>query len=117
MPTPEQHALLSASSSHRWLRCTCAPRLEAAFPDTSSPYAAAGTLAHTMAELKARNYFIEPMTRTDYAAALRRLKRSPDYDPGMDRATDEYLDFLKELSMSFSEPPFTALEIKVDFSS
>ncbi|MBS5718697.1 MAG: DUF2800 domain-containing protein, partial [Megasphaera micronuciformis] len=43
---PAVHALLSASSSHRWLRCTGAPRLEATFPDTTSEHAQEGTLAH-----------------------------------------------------------------------
>ena len=45
MPTPEQHALLSASSSERWLHCTPSARLGEQFPDTGSKYAAAGTLA------------------------------------------------------------------------
>jgi len=44
------HALLSASSSSRWLACPPSARLEARFPDSQSPYAAEGTRAHALAE-------------------------------------------------------------------
>lgn len=45
-----KHALLSASSSYRWLRCTPSARLEQQFEDEQSPYAAEGTKAHALAE-------------------------------------------------------------------
>ena len=51
------HALLSASSAHRWLKCTKSARLEEQFPDTTSEAAEEGTLAHKLAELRVRNYF------------------------------------------------------------
>lgn len=54
------HALLSASSAARWINCTAAPHMEEQFPDTTSPYAKEGTLAHTICELKLRKYAIEP---------------------------------------------------------
>ena len=44
------HAILSASASSRWLRCTPSARLERKFPDTSSPYAEEGTQAHAYSE-------------------------------------------------------------------
>lgn len=44
------HAYLSASSSHRWLECTKSPFLESTLPDSTSAYAAEGTLAHEIAE-------------------------------------------------------------------
>lgn len=44
------HAILSASASSRWLRCTPSARLERKFPDTSSSYAEEGTQAHAYAE-------------------------------------------------------------------
>ena len=49
---PEKHALLGASSAERWLMCPPSARLGEQFPDTASEYAAAGTLAHAIAELK-----------------------------------------------------------------
>lgn len=49
---PEQHAVLSASSSHRWLECPPSAWLNAAILDKSSEYAAEGTDAHNLAEYK-----------------------------------------------------------------
>lgn len=48
-----RHALLSASSSRRWLNCTPSARLEQQFPaDVGSIYAEEGTAAHALAEHK-----------------------------------------------------------------
>lgn len=113
---PEKHALLSASSAHRWLNCPGSARLTENMPDTSSPYAEAGRLAHEIAEMKARNYFIEPMPKRSYNAKLKKLKESEHYDKAMDAATDEYLDHLKARAMSYPTAPTVALEVQVDFS-
>lgn len=48
---PGIHAFLSPSGASRWLKCTKSARLEATFPDTSSPEATEGTLAHALGEL------------------------------------------------------------------
>ena len=52
-----QHAVLSASSAAKWLNCTPSARMEEKMPDTAGESAAEGTLAHELAELKARKYF------------------------------------------------------------
>ena len=50
------HALLSASSSSRWLNCTPSARLEDEIAETNtSDFAGEGTLAHEIAELLLRN--------------------------------------------------------------
>lgn len=113
---PDKHALLGASSAHRWLHCPPSARLCEQFPDTQSDYAAAGTLAHSIAELKARKYFLEPMSARTFNIRLKKLKESPYYDKGMDAATDMYLEHLKTLALSFSSPPFVVLENRVDYS-
>lgn len=46
--TEAKHALLGASSSHRWLHCTPSAVAESAYPESSSDYAEEGTLAHAM---------------------------------------------------------------------
>lgn len=46
---PSEHALLSPSAAHRWLRCQAAPRMEATCPDQPSEAAREGTLAHAWA--------------------------------------------------------------------
>jgi hypothetical protein len=51
-----QHALLSASSSQRWLNCTPSARLEEHFENTSSIFAEEGTAAHALAEYKLKKY-------------------------------------------------------------
>ena len=92
MAAPEDHARLSASASHRWLHCTRAPLLEEQFPERTSVYAEAGRVAHAIAELKARKYFVEPMSPGQYRSRLKKLRDDPNYDKGMDSATDQYLD-------------------------
>ena len=47
---PSKHALLSASSSHRWLNCNPSARLEQEFADRETEAAAEGTAAHALAE-------------------------------------------------------------------
>ena len=46
------HAVLGASSSHRWLHCTPSARLEQEFENTESTAAAEGIAAHALAEHK-----------------------------------------------------------------
>ena len=46
------HAFLSASGSSKWLNCPPSARLESHFPDKGSEYAAEGTLAHEVAEIR-----------------------------------------------------------------
>ena len=53
---PTKHALLSASSSARWLHCPPSARLEERVEEKPSAYAAEGTLAHSKAEEKLTNY-------------------------------------------------------------
>src|SRR5574344_497326 len=48
------HALLSASSSKRWLNCPPSAKLCAEIDDTTSEYAKEGTDAHTLCEYKVK---------------------------------------------------------------
>lgn len=50
------HAVLSASASARWLKCSPSARWELEFPDKSSPYAAEGTEAHALAEKTLKDF-------------------------------------------------------------
>ena len=83
---PSNHAILSASSSYRWLHCPPSARLESNFASTESQAAAEGTAAHALAEHKLRR-------------ALKRRSKRPvsDYDTVvMEQYTDDYCDFCME---------------------
>lgn len=49
-----EHAVLSASSSKKWINCSASIELESFFEDKSSVYADEGTLAHKLAEVQLR---------------------------------------------------------------
>lgn len=113
---PGTHAILSASSANRWLHCPPSAKLALQFPRTTSKYAEAGTLAHSIAELKARKHFVEPMGPQEFQKRLQALKENPHYDKAMDGNTDSYLEHLKSLAMTYKAHPFVALEVRVDYS-
>ena len=109
------HALLSASSSHRWLHCTGAPRLEATFPDTTSEYAKEGTLAHELCELKLKKY-TTAMAKGTYTRAYNKIKKNELWAPEMDETTDVYLEYIKSIILSYKVAPVVVIEKRVDFS-
>ena len=49
------HAILSASSSDRWLHCPPSARLRETYEDKGSDYAAEGTDAHALGEFKIKS--------------------------------------------------------------
>ena len=112
MPTPEYHARKSPSSAHRWIHCPASIKLSEGIPVATSPYAEAGRLAHSIAELKARKRFLVLNKRT-YNAQLKKLQEDPLYLPEMDGYTDLYVETLEQHAMTFQSAPFIALETSV----
>lgn len=110
------HARLSASGAARWLACPPSVKLEENFPDTGSVYAAEGTLAHSVAELKVSKYAVEPMSTRTFNTRLNKLKKHELWQPEMDGYTDEYLDYIKAEMLSYTTKPFVTVERRVDFS-
>ncbi|MFL0197362.1 DUF2800 domain-containing protein [Clostridium sp. WILCCON 0269] len=117
MSVSEKHAILSPSSSHRWLKCTPSARLEETLPEKTSEYAAAGTLAHKIAELKLKKYCIEPMSTRTFNSRLNKLKKQPLYEDEMMKRTDTYLDYVAGILHGFDAPPYAAVEKKIDYST
>ncbi len=115
MATPSNHALLSASASHRWLVCTAAPRYEMQFPAQTSKYAEEGTLAHSICELYARKKFT-PMSTRKFNSELKKLQAHPLYDPEMLTTADFYVDYLREKYMGYEDAPHISFEVKIDLS-
>lgn len=106
---PSKHAVLSASSSHRWLNCSPSARLEQEFEDRETEAAAEGTAAHALCEHKLRR-------------ALKRQSRKPisKYDcEEMDTHTDNYVQFVLETISQAKEhcaDPIINIEQRLDFS-
>ena len=83
---PNDHALLSASSSHRWLNCNPSARLEREFADRETIAAAEGTAAHALAEHKLKRKL-----------KLRSERPVSPFDTDeMEVCTDDYADFVME---------------------
>ncbi|NEW62309.1 DUF2800 domain-containing protein [Granulicatella sp. zg-ZJ] len=101
------HALLSASSSHRWLTCPPLPRLESYFENKTSEAAHEGTLAHAVAENKLKKAL--GMTHKTISVS----------DSDMDEYTDDYVTYILEqldLIKQSTKDPIVLIEQRLDFS-
>lgn len=86
MMPPQKHALLSASSAHRWLHCPPSAKLTAGVTEAPSEAALQGTAAHALAEHKLRR-------------ALKQQSKRPvsKYeDDEMNTHTDDYVSYVLE---------------------
>jgi len=110
-----QHALLSASSSHKWLHCPPSARLEEQLPDKGNIHTAEGTLAHKIAELKLRKHFT-PMGPRTYNKVLKELQADPLYQSEMLGHTDAYLEYVQQMCHAYAAPPHVAIERQLDYS-
>ena len=115
MPTPNAHALLSASSAHRWLKCTAAPRYEENFPNGTSDYAEEGTVAHAVCELYARKKFTV-MSNRKFNSELKKLQARPHYNDEMIRTAEAYVEYLTEKAMGYTKMPHMVFEVRVDLT-
>lgn len=114
---PDIHALLSASSAERWINCPPSARLTENMPDTESPHAAEGTLAHSLAELKVRKKF-ENMRKSEFDRRLGEIRKDPLYAPEMDSHTDTYLDCILKVAHGYSKvKPYVVAEKRLDYSA
>lgn len=103
------HALLGASSSHKWLHCTPSARLEEQFENTTSTFAEEGTAAHALGEYKIRTFLGESLERP-----------ISDYDSEeLDEYTDVYLTLAIELIAKAREActdPLILVEQRLDYA-
>ena len=116
---PEIHAKLSASSAKRWLNCTPSVKLSELFPDEgkSSPFAAEGTAAHSLAELKLK-YDTGKIKKSTFTRNFNKFKRENEwYSQSFDEAVDEYVGQVNEAIGSYGDQVTDVLlEQQVDFS-
>ena len=101
------HAILSASSSNRWIHCPPSVRLSQKYEDDVSPYALEGTSAHSLAEYKLKNLLgldiKNPTDDLDF------------YDEEMDELTEGYASYVTEV-ISRYESPTVFVEERLDLS-
>lgn len=104
-----EHAVLSASGSHRWLNCTPSARLELEFENPGSEAAREGTAAHALCEYKLKR-----------ALHMRSRRPVSDYDSDeMEECTDAYAEFVMEqyeAAKQVCKDPVILIEQRLDFS-
>lgn len=106
-----KHALLSASSSYRWLSCPPSARLCEEQEDKESNYARQGTDAHTLCEYKLKQLL--GMDCTDPTESL------SFYDNEMEECADGYASYVAEQLEKAKEictDPLVLIEQRLDFS-
>ena len=106
-----KHALLSASSAHRWMNCPPSARLTADAKDEGSDFARQGTDAHSLCEHKLKAALgmqtEDPTENLDY------------YDEEMEQCAEEYASFVLEQVEKVREhctDPIVLIEQRLDFS-
>lgn len=106
-----KHALLSASSSHRWLNCPPSARLCEQYEDKGSSYAAEGTEAHTLGEYKLKSALgIRAKDPTVHLAY---------YSEEMEECANGYAAYIMELMETAKQActdPVVLIEQRLDFS-
>lgn len=103
------HAVLSASGSHRWLHCLPSARLELEFVNNESNAAAEGTAAHALCEHKLKK-----------ALHMRSKRPISDYNTDeMEEHSDAYVEFVMEqleMAKQSCTDPLVLIEQRLDFS-
>ena len=105
-----EHAILSASSAHRWLTCPPLPQLERFFENKTTEVAHEGTVAHSLAEYKVRKLIGEKI----------RKPKSKFIDDDMEQHTDDYASYINEIlqTIKMTTPdPIILIEQRLDFSN
>ena len=106
-----KHAVLSASSSERWLNCPPSARLCEAYEDKGSDYAAEGTDAHTLCEYRLKQALGIP--------AEDPIENLSWYNEEMEECAAGYAAYVVELLETAKQTcsdPVVMIEQRVDFS-
>lgn len=102
---PELHAVLSPSSSERWLTCLASVRMgREVGKDESSPYAEEGTDAHSVAEVLARRTILHGgLPYRDLDAAMTEKYGEAGYAE-MTKHAKGYVEYLRSRMALYSDP-------------
>ena len=108
---PGNHAVLSASSSYRWLACPPSALECAKLPDVQSDFAKQGTEAHALCEYKVKKALGEK--------GMDPTKSLTTFDEEMAECTDAYAQFVLEslaAAKTVCKDPLVLVEQRLDFS-
>lgn len=114
-----KHALLNASGSKRWLACTPSPKLEEQFPEVESEYAAEGSFAHLLAEVRLSRAVANTLKPSAYKKKLAELQKNQYYCESMAEYIEQYVSVVGEKFMSAKKncpDTLVLLEQKLNFS-
>lgn len=106
-----KHAVLSASSSERWLNCPPSARLCEAYEDKGSDYAAEGTDAHALCEFRLKQALGIPADDP--------IENLSWYNEEMEDCAAGYAAYVSELLETAKQTcadPVVMIEQRVDFS-
>ena len=106
-----KHAVLSASSSERWLNCPPSARLCEAYEDKCSDYAAEGTDAHALCEFRLKQVLGIPADDP--------IENLSWYNEEMEDCAAGYAAYVSELLETAKQTcadPVVMIEQRVDFS-
>ena len=106
-----KHAVLSASSSERWLNCPPSARLSEAYEDKGSDYAAEGTDAHTLCEFRLKQALGMPTGDP--------IENLSWYNEEMEDCAAGYAAYVVELletAKQICSDPVVMIEQRVDFT-
>jgi len=115
-----KHAILSASSSKRWLTCTPSAQLERQFPDEKSEYATEGSFAHKLAELRLSRAIANSIKPSTYQKKLAELKKDPMFSVSMEEYIEQYVTIVSERFLELKNKcpdTLVLLEQRLDFST
>ena len=108
---PKGHALLSASSSHRWMNCPPSARLCENYDDKGSDFAAEGTDAHALCEFRLQEALGIPTENP--------IENLTWYNEEMEDCAVSYASFVSEIvakAKDICSDPVVLIEQHLDYS-
>ena len=104
----ESHALLGASSAHRWQNCPPSARICESIADKASEFAEEGTRAHLLCEHKLKRML---------GLKADPLPEGVEFDDEMQECAQAYAEYCSSLVADAGKGAVPAVEVRVDYSN
>lgn len=119
MIAEKKHAILSASSSCRWLLCNPSARLEEQYQDEGTKYSKEGDIAHAVADIALQCEF-GLIAESTYKKKLTKLKKEELWNDGILLHVEGYRQYAREryneLAASHDGVVLVEIEKQLDYS-